>query len=91
MILSHALGISNLQSDSAKVKFICIKQKWEMYDDIVEETGYEINSLREYKRVAENIINDICMPDLSFSHHVEVAPLTPEKQELFMVLLEMQL
>ena len=52
-----------------------------MYD-VVAETGMEIRTLREYKMVAENIKSGARAPDLSYTHHREVAALTPEKQEL---------
>jgi len=48
-----------------------------MYDDLAE-TGYEKDALRKYKYVAENIKSGARAPDLSFSHHVEVAALPPE-------------
>lgn len=60
------------------------QQKWGMYDDIAEETGMEIRTLREYKQIAENIKSGARAPELSYSHHREVASLPPEKQELFL-------
>jgi N6-adenosine-specific RNA methylase IME4 len=60
------------------------QQKWGIYDDIAEETVYDKESLRHYKRVSENIESGRRRPDLSFSHHVEVASLTPEKQTEFL-------
>ena len=60
------------------------QQKWGMYDDIAEETGYDKDALRHYKRVAENIESGLRNPDLGWSHHNEVASLNPEKQELFL-------
>jgi hypothetical protein len=53
-----------------------------MYDDIAEETGYDRDILRHYKRVAENVESGLRNPLLGWSHHQEVASLTPEKQEL---------
>jgi N6-adenosine-specific RNA methylase IME4 len=55
-----------------------------MYDDIAEETGYEKETLRQYKRISENIESGTRVPELSFMHHREVASLPPEKQELFL-------
>jgi len=59
-------------------------QKWGMYDDIAEETGMEVRTLREYKMVAENIKSGARAPELSYTHHREVASLTPEKQTEFL-------
>ncbi|TRZ80526.1 hypothetical protein D4R86_04200 [bacterium] len=60
------------------------QQKWGMYDDIAEETGYDKTTLRHIKNITENIESGRRQPLLSFSHHSEVASLTPEKQELFL-------
>ena len=60
------------------------QQKWGMYDDIAEETGYETKALRNIKYVADNVELSRRKDNLSFSHHVEVASLPPEKQELFL-------
>jgi len=60
------------------------QQKWGMYDDIAEETGYADRTLRLVKETAEKIESGRRLPELSFSHHVEVASLPPEKQELFL-------
>jgi len=59
-------------------------QKWGMYDDIAEETGLEINALRDYKRISENVESALRNADLTFSHHREVASLPPEKQTEFL-------
>lgn len=60
------------------------QQKWGMYDDIIEETGYDKQTLKNLKSVSENVPSTVRLPDLSFTHHAEVAKLTPEKQELFL-------
>lgn len=60
------------------------QQKWGMYDDIAEETGMAMNTLREYKHISEAVKSDVRTSDLSFNHHKEVASLPPEKQELFL-------
>ena len=44
-----------------------------MYDDIAEETGYADRTLRLVKETAEKIESGRRLPELSFSHHVEVA------------------
>ena len=58
------------------------QQRWGMYDDVAEETGYEMNTLRQYKQVAEQVKNDERSSLLGWSHHLQVAALPPEKQEL---------
>lgn len=60
------------------------QQRWGMYDDIAEETGMAMNTLREYKHISEAVKSDVRTSDLSFNHHKEVAALPPEKQELFL-------
>lgn len=60
------------------------QQKWGMYEDIAEETGYDNRTLRLLKNTSEHIESGRRLPDLSFSHHVEVASLPPDKQELFL-------
>ena len=52
-----------------------------MYDDIAEETGMAMNTLREYKHISEAVKSDVRTSDLSFNNHKEVASLPPEKQE----------
>lgn len=60
------------------------QQKWGMYDDIAEETGYDKQALRDYKRVSESVESALRNAHLGYSHHREVASLPPEKQELFL-------
>ena len=48
------------------------EQKWGMYDEMMEETGYEKGSLRYIKLVSEKIESARRRADLTFSHHVEV-------------------
>ncbi len=48
------------------------EQKWGMYDDLIEETGYEKESLRYIKIVAEKIESARRRADLTFSNHLEV-------------------
>ena len=57
-----------------------MSQKWGMYDDIAEQTGLDKRTLRKYKTIGESIESGLRRPDLSFSHHEQVAPLPPEKQ-----------
>jgi N6-adenosine-specific RNA methylase IME4 len=60
------------------------QQRWGMYDDIAAETGMEVRTLREYKMVSENIKSGARAPELSYTHHREVASLPPEKQTEFL-------
>ena len=46
------------------------QQKWGMYDDIAEETGYADRTLRLVKETAEKIESGRRLPELSFSHHI---------------------
>lgn len=59
-------------------------QRWGMYDDVVEETGMDKDALRKYKTVSQQIESGTRVPDLSWTHHREVASLPPEKQEKFL-------
>lgn len=59
-------------------------QKWGMYDDIAEETGYDKKTLWEYKNMSEKIESSARAEDLSYSHHREVISLPPEKQTEFL-------
>jgi N6-adenosine-specific RNA methylase IME4 len=59
-------------------------QKWGMYDDIAEETGYDKGTLKNIVSVTKAIESSRRNDDLSFSHHTEVASLTPEKQTEFL-------
>jgi hypothetical protein len=43
-----------------------------------------MNTLRQYKQVAEQIKSDVRSSDLGWSHHLPVASLTFEKQALFL-------
>jgi len=60
------------------------QQKWGMYDDIAEETGYDKQTLKNLKSVSENVLSTVRLPNLSYTHHAEVAKLTPEKQTEFL-------
>ena len=60
------------------------EQKWGMYDDVSKESGYDKKTLRDIKRVSENVESVRRKTDLSFSHHLEVATLEPEKQIEFL-------
>jgi len=62
-----------------------INANWDTYEhgkyDEAEKLGYEKESIRHYKWVAESVKSGIRIPLLSFGHHEIVAPLTPELQQ----------
>jgi N6-adenosine-specific RNA methylase IME4 len=60
------------------------EQRWGMYDDMIEESGYEKGTLRYIKLVSEKIESARRRADLTFSHHVEVVKLSPEKQDEYL-------
>lgn len=60
------------------------EQKWGMYDDLTEKTRYEKGSLRYMKLVAEKIESARRRADLTFSHHLEVLKLLPDKQDEYL-------
>jgi hypothetical protein len=56
--------------------------RWgEMYDKMIERTGYEIRTLRTLKWVAGQIGPSRRRDDLTFAHHQEVAGLPPDQQD----------
>jgi N6-adenosine-specific RNA methylase IME4 len=60
------------------------EQKWGMYDEMIDETGYEKGSLRYIKLVAEKFESARRRADLTFSHHLEVVKLSPDKQDEYL-------
>jgi len=60
------------------------KQKWGMYDKLEDETGFDKQTLKNDKWVAQQIKPSCRQDDLSFQHHIEVASLKPEQQEKFL-------
>ena len=54
-----------------------------VYDELEELTGLSRKTIKNYKSVAENTSSHRC-DDLSFTHHIEVAKLPPEKQETYL-------
>jgi DNA methylase len=58
------------------------ERRWgEMYDEMIERTGYEARTLRTLKWVAGQIEAARRRDDLTFAHHQEVAGLVPEYQD----------
>lgn len=55
-----------------------------VYDELEEITGLDRKTLYGYRGIAESIDPSLRREDLGFSHHKEVAKLTPEKQEEFL-------
>ena len=54
-----------------------------VYNELEEITGLDRGTIQNYKSVAERT-SSLRNEDLSYNHHVEVAKLTPEKQESFL-------
>jgi N6-adenosine-specific RNA methylase IME4 len=62
----------------------CLKyreQKWGMYDDVIEETGIEKNTLKQYKNISDSIKPCTRVHELGYTHHREVASLGPAQQK----------
>jgi len=47
------------------------QQKWGMYDDIAEETGYSKEALKQYKVISEAIEPCTRVHELDYTHHVD--------------------
>lgn len=60
------------------------QQRWGMYDDVAEETGYSKQAIKDIKWVSENVESSLRKDNLSFNHHKEVAALPPERQKYFL-------
>ncbi len=56
----------------------------ETYTDMVAATGYDYNTLANYKWVCSRIDPSRRRPSLGFSHHREVAKLPPDQQEFIL-------
>lgn len=61
------------------------QQKWGMYDDIADETGYDKRVLQNIKSVSEKVESSRRNENLSYSHHVEVASLPADKQKVYLL------
>lgn len=60
------------------------KKKYRKYDELMTSTNYKYQTLADIKYVTENVKVSLRNETLSFTHHREVAPLSPEKQEFFL-------
>jgi N6-adenosine-specific RNA methylase IME4 len=60
------------------------EQRWGMYDDVAEQTGIDKRTLREYRQISESVKSGARAPDLSYTHHREVAKLPEPKQIEFL-------
>jgi len=60
----------------------------ETYKLVMEQTGYEIQTLRNDKYIASRIPTERRRNSLSFDHHAQVASLTAEEQEEMLNLAE---
>src|SRR5262245_56588916 len=57
------------------------ESRWgETYTRAMEESGYALQTLKNAKSVASNVLSEVRNPELSFAHHMQVAPLTPAQQ-----------
>lgn len=58
------------------------ERRWgQMYDEMIQRTGYEIRTLRTLKWVAGQIDASRRRDDLTFAHHQEAAALPPDQQD----------
>jgi DNA modification methylase len=65
------------------------EQRWrETYAEMVEKTGYDLDTLRNLKWVASQVHVSQRRENLSFAHHKEVAKLAPAQQRLVLGLAE---
>lgn len=55
-------------------------RKWGMYEDIAEKTGYDKETLSNYKTISESVEMPLRNGDLTFNHHVAVASLPAADQ-----------
>ena len=55
-----------------------------VYDELEEITGLGHNTIKNIKSIAEAVPSSLRNDELSFSHHIEVAKLQPEKQKEFL-------
>lgn len=65
----------------------CLKyreQRWGMYEEVAEESGYEQKTLRNIKQVSDSVESSRRRDSLSFSHHAEVASLDEKQQDEFL-------
>jgi hypothetical protein len=60
------------------------KHHGEMYDDAVDITGYDRTTLRNIVVVCRAVEMSRRRDDLTFTHHVEVAPLPPAEQDAWL-------
>ena len=59
------------------------EKRWgEMYDEMLQRTGYEPRTLRTLKWVASSVDVSRRREGLSFAHHQEAAGLSPEQQDI---------
>lgn len=56
----------------------------EKYSQAIEETGLDYQSLRNAAYVSRQVALEDRRPELSYSHHAEVAALTPEEQKIML-------
>lgn len=64
---------------------MCLKIYGETYSQVIEETGLDYQTLRNYKYVASRIELSLRKDNLHWHHHLVVAPLEPDQQEHYRV------
>jgi N6-adenosine-specific RNA methylase IME4 len=60
------------------------KKKYRKYVELMSKTNFEYGTLRNIQSVAKKVDVSRRRDNLSFSHHIEVAALSPEKQTEFL-------
>jgi hypothetical protein len=64
------------------------KHYGETYTQAIEITGYEYDTLAQFKSVSSRVESCSREQNLSFSHHKAVAPLEPEEQKEYLDIAE---
>ncbi|MFZ4816962.1 MAG: hypothetical protein ACOYL5_20670 [Phototrophicaceae bacterium] len=60
------------------------RQWGETYQQMADQFGYNVQSLRDYAYVCRNVDLSIRIDKLTFGHHQVVAPLNPEAQRVWL-------
>lgn len=56
----------------------------EAFAQVMEATGVSYDTMNRYARVCRSIVPSRRRADLTFTHHMEVAPLDPQQQEFWL-------
>lgn len=60
------------------------ESKYRQYEQAIEDTDYAYHTLKRAKQVCKNVEVGRRRPTLTFSHHQEVAPLSPNEQDYWL-------